>query len=391
MKNYNVTYVAGTLTITKAPLTIAAGTYSKKQGEAMPEFTLTYTGFKNNETKDVLTKQSEVSCQATEASAPGEYPVIVSGAEARNYNISYTNGKLIVTEADAVVVKAKSYTRKYGEANPTFEYTTEGAELIGQPVITCEATATSPVGTYDIIVSKGTVENYNVTYVAGTLTITKAPLTIAAGIYSKKQGDPMPEFTLTYTGFKNNETKDVLTKQPTVTCEATVASAPGEYPVTVSGAEAQNYDISYTDGKLVVVAADAVVVKAKSCTRGYGEANPTFEYTVEGAELIGQPVITCEATATSPVGTYDIIVSKGTVENYNVTYVAGTLTITKAPLNIAAGTYTKKQGDPMPEFTLTYTGFKNNESKDVLTVMPTATTTATVESAPGEYDRHCRN
>ena len=152
----------------------------------MPEFTLTYTGFKNNETKDVLTKQSVVTCEATESSAPGEYPVIVSGAEARNYNISYTNGKLIVTEADAVVVKAKSYTRKYGEANPTFEYTTEGAELIGQPVITCEATATSPVGTYDIIVSKGTVENYNVTYVAGTLTITKVPLNIAAGTYTKK-------------------------------------------------------------------------------------------------------------------------------------------------------------------------------------------------------------
>ena len=385
VKNYNVTYVAGTLTITKAPLTIAAGTYTKKQGETMPEFTLTYTGFKNNETKDVLTKQSVVTCEATESSAPGEYPVIVSGAEARNYNISYTNGKLIVTEADAVVVKAKSYTRKYGEANPTFEYTTEGAELIGQPVITCEATATSPVGTYDIIVSKGTVENYNVTYVAGTLTITKAPLTIAAGIYSKKQGDPMPEFTLTYTGFKNNETKDVLTKQPTVTCEATVASAPGEYLVTVSGAEAQNYDISYTDGKLVVVAADAVVVKAKSCTRGYGEANPTFEYTVEGAELIGQPVITCEATATSPVGTYDIIVSKGTVENYNVTYVAGTLTITKAPLTIAAGTYSKKQGEAMPEFTLTYTGFKNNETKDVLTKQPEVSCQATEASAPGEY------
>ena len=383
--NYNVTYVAGTLTITKAPLNIAAGTYTKKQGEAMPEFTLTYTGFKNNETKDVLTKQPEVSCQATEASVPGEYSIIVNGAEAQNYDISYTNGKLIVTEADAVIVKAKSYIRVYGEANPTFDFTVEGAELVGQPVITCEATVTSPVGTYDIIVSKGTVENYNVTYVAGTLTITKAPLTIAAGTYTKKQGEAMPEFTLTYTGFKNNETKDVLTKQAEVSCQATEASAPGEYPVSVSGAEARNYDISYTNGKLVVTEADAVIVKAKSYTRVYGEANPTFEYTVEGAELVGQPVITCEATVTSPVGTYDIIVSKGTVENYNVTYVAGTLTITKAPLTIAAGTYTKKQGEAMPEFTLTYTGFKNNETENVLTVKPTATTTATVESAPGEY------
>ena len=385
VSNYNVTYVAGTLTITKAPLTIAAGNYTKKQGEAMPEFTLTYTGFKNNETKDVLTKLPTVSCNATEASAPGEYPVSVSGAEAQNYDISYTNGKLIVTEADPVTITAKSYTRQYGDDNPTFDFTVEGAELVGKPTITCEATATSPVGTYDIIVSKGTVSNYNVTYVAGTLTITKAPLNISVGTYTKKQGDPMPEFTLTYTGFKNNETKAVLTKRPTATCEADKTSAPGEYPITVSGAEAQNYDISYTNGKLIVVDADAIVIKANSYTRQYGDANPTFDYTVEGEGLEGTPEISCEATATSPVGTYDIIVSRGTVTNYNVTYVAGTLTITKAPLNIAAGTYTKKQGDPMPEFTLTYTGFKNDETENVLTTKPTVSCNATEASVPDEY------
>ena len=383
--NYNVTYIAGTLTITKAALNIAASTYTKKQGDPLPEFALTYTGFKNNETTDVLTKQPTISCEATEASAPGEYPVTVSSAEAENYNISYTNGKLVVIDADAIVIKAKSYTREYGKANPIFEYTTEGAELKGEPVITCIANETSPVGTYPIIVSKGTVTNYNVTYVAGTLTITKAPLTIAAGTYTKKQGEPMPEFTLTYTGFKNGETENVLTKQPTVSCQATAASAPGEYPVTVSGAEAQNYKISYTNGLLIVVDADAVVIQAKSYTREYGEANPTFEYTVEGATLEGTPEISCEATVTSPVGTYDIVVKQGTVTNYNVTYIAGSLTIEPAPLTVAAGTYTKKQGDPMPEFTLTYTGFKNSETEDVLTIKPTATTTATADSGPGEY------
>ena len=322
---------------------------------------------------------------ATEASAPGEYPVMVSGAEAQNYALSYINGKLIVVDADAVIIMAKNYTREYGDPNPVFEYTVEGAELEGEPVLTCSATATSPVGTYPIVVSKGSVTNFNVTYVSGTLTITKAPLNIAVGTYTKKQGEAMPEFMLTYSGFKNDETKDVLTKQPEVSCQATEASAPGEYPVIVSGAEAQNYDISYTNGKLIVTEADLVTITAKSYTREYGEENPTFEYTVEGAALDGTPEITCEATATSPVGTYAIVIKQGTVTNYNVTYVAGTMTITKAPLTIAAGTYTKEQGDPMPEFTLTYSGFKNNETEDVLTKKPTATTTATVDSEPGEY------
>lgn len=385
VENQNVTFVNGTLTITKAPLTIGAGTYTKKQGEPMPEFTLSYTGFKNGETKDVLTKQPTVMCEANASSAPGEYPVTVSGAEAQNYAISYTNGKLIVTDADAIIVKAKSYTREYGDANPTFEFTVEGASLDGVPEISCVATATSPVGTYDIVVMKGTVKNYNVTYVVGTLTITKAPLTITAGTYTKKQGEAMPEFTLSYTGFKNGETKDVLTKQPTVSCEANASSAPGEYSVTVSGAEAQNYEISYVNGKLIVTEADAVVVRANSYTREYGDANPVFGFTSEGASLDGTPEIVCEATATSPVGTYDIVVKQGTVKNNNVTYVAGTLTITKAPLNISTGNYTIMQGDPIPEFTLTYTGFKNNETKDVLTKQTIVSCSATETSGPGEY------
>ena len=385
VSNYNVAYVKGTLTITKAPLTIAATTYTKKQGEEMPEFTLTYAGFKNDDTKDVLMKQPIASCEANEASAPGEYPVTVSGAEARNYDISYTNGKLIVTEADAVIVTAKSYTRLYGDENPIFEYTVDGADLEGTPEIVCEATALSPAGTYDIIVRQGTVGNYNVTYVAGKLTIEKAPLNIAVGDYTKKQGEPMPEFKLSYAGFKNSETEEVLTKQPVVNCIATEASTPGEYPITISGAEAENYSISYSHGKLVVIDADPVTITAKSYTREYGESNPILEFETEGAALSGTPEIICEATATSPVGTYDIIVKQGTISNYNVAYVKGTLTITKAPLNIAATAYTKKQGEEMPPFTLSYTGFKNNETKDVLTKQPEVSCNANETSAPGEY------
>ncbi|MBO7645783.1 MAG: hypothetical protein J6S52_02090, partial [Prevotella sp.] len=177
--NYNDTYVNGTLTIEKAPLTITAGTYTKKQGEALPEFTVEYAGFKNDETEEALTKKPVLTCEATPASAPGEYEITVSGAEADNYKISYVKGKLTVTDADPVTVTAKSYTRKYGEANPEFGFTSEGASLEGTPEIICEATETSAVGTYPIVISKGSVENYNVTYVNGTLTIEKAEQTIA--------------------------------------------------------------------------------------------------------------------------------------------------------------------------------------------------------------------
>ena len=161
--------------------------------------------------------------------------------------------KVTTGVSDAVTLTARSYTRQYGEANPTFGYdVTSGSITSGTPTITCSATKTSAVGTYPIVISKGSVSNSDVTLVNGTLTITRAPLTVSAGNYTKQEGDPNPTFTPTFSGFKNNETKSVLTKQPTVTTTATTSSPAGTYLVTVSGAEAQNYSISYVNGTLTV-------------------------------------------------------------------------------------------------------------------------------------------
>ena len=261
-----MTYVNGKLTITKAPLTITAKSYTIKQGDALPTFEAEYSGFKNNETASVLTTQPTITTSATSASAPGTYDIVVSGAVAGNYDITYVKGTLTITAADPVTVTAKSYSRIYGEANPAFEYTTSGATLSGTPSITCAATVTSPVGEYDIVASKGTVTNYNVTYVNGKLTITKAPLTITAKSYTIKQGDALPTFEAEYSGFKNNETKAVLSAQPTITTSATSASEPGTYDIVVSGASATNYEISYVKGTLTISAVEVEPVTETETT-----------------------------------------------------------------------------------------------------------------------------
>ena len=382
---YEISYIPGTLTITKAPLSISAGNYTKKQGDAMPVFKASYAGFKNGENESVLTKQPVFSCEANEASVPAEYAVTISGADAENYDISYEQGRLTVVEADAVVVRAKSYSRQYGDENPVFEFETDGAALDGTPEIVCSAVANSPVGSYTIEVKQGSIKNYNVHFESGSLVITKAPLSISAGNYTKKQGDAMPVFKASYAGFKNGENESVLTKQPVFSCEANEASAPAEYAVTISGADAENYAISYEQGHLTVVEADAVVVRAKSYSRQYGDDNPVFEFETEGAALDGTPEIVCSAVANSPVGSYTIEVKQGSIKNYNVHFESGSLVITKAPLSISAGNYTKKQGDAMPVFKASYVGFKNGEDESVLTKQPVFSCEANEASAPAEY------
>jgi hypothetical protein len=91
-----------------------------------------------------------------------------------------------------------------------------------------------------------------------TVTISKAPLTISVGEYTMAEGDQVPEFKLQYDGFKGNDTEAVLTTKPTITCKATSESAPGRYEIIVSGAEAQNYNISYQSGWLTIEVAQGM-------------------------------------------------------------------------------------------------------------------------------------
>ena len=257
-KNYTFKYVPAKLTVTKAPLKVKADDKTRVENTDNPVLTVTYTGFKNSETEAVLDTKPTVTTTATKASAPGTYPITVSGGSAKNYTLSYENGTLTVT-AGTLVLTARSYSRVYGEENPTFGFDQSGtATLRGTPAISCSATKTSPVGTYDIVIAKGSVENEDVTYVNGTLTITKAELTVKADDATRFEGEENPVFTLTYSGWKNGETEAVLTKKPVATTTANLESKPGEYAITVSGGEATNYSFKYVEGKLTVIEHDGI-------------------------------------------------------------------------------------------------------------------------------------
>ena len=198
--------------------------------------------------------------------------------EGKEYPALKNNPSTVLhAEADPVTVTAKSYSREYGEANPTFEFTSEGAALNGTPEITCEATASSPVGTYPIIIKKGSVTNYNDTYVNGTLTITKAPLTVTVEDATREQYLDNPEFVITYTGWKVSDDESVLTKKPTATTTATKDSPVGTYAIVVSGGEAKNYELNYQNGVLTIIE-----------STGIGEitvTSPADVYTLQGHKV----------------------------------------------------------------------------------------------------------
>ena len=185
-----------------------------------------------------------------------EYATLIVPDEAMSdyqTTVPWSNFGTILGSSQATIVTANSYTREYGEPNPIFEYTT-GIPLNGTPSITCTADETSAPGVYPIVIAKGTETNSGLIYVNGTLTITKAPLTITAKSYTVYEGDDMPIFEVEYEGLKNDETgSDLDLTAFAISCTASDTNTEGTYDITVSGAASDNYDISYVAGKLTVV------------------------------------------------------------------------------------------------------------------------------------------
>ena len=108
----------------------------------------------------------------------------------------------------------------------------------------------APVGTYQITPNGLTSENYDITFVSGTLTVDKKSLTVAANDITIDHGAAAPAYTYSVTGLVNGES---LTTEPALSCDYAQGDGIGTYPISISGAAASaNYTISYTPGTLTV-------------------------------------------------------------------------------------------------------------------------------------------
>jgi hypothetical protein len=240
--------------------------------------------------------------------------------------------------AASLIITANNQTKVYGAAIPTLTASYSGfvngdtaASLTTQPTLTTTATATSNVGAYSITASGAANANYTITYVAGTLTVTPAALTITADNKTKVYGAAIPTLTASYSGFVNGDTAASLISLPTFSTTATSASHVGAYCITADGAASPNYTITYVAGTLTVNPA-TLTVTADNKVKVVSGPMPTLTYTVTG--LVGsetlqtEPTLSTDATSTSPVGTYAITATGATAStDYTIGYVAGTLTV----------------------------------------------------------------
>ena len=275
------------------------------------------------------------------------------------------------------VITADDKSRPYGDENPALTYTTSVA-VSGEPALTTTATKTSTVGDYDIVVGKGTIKGSFIA-VNGKLTVTKAPLTITAKSYTITQGDALPTFDAEYSGFKNDETADILTKKPTLTTSVTSSSEPGTFDIVASGAEAQNYEISYVKGTLtinpgvykLIYKVDGEVYKSYDVvydTAITPEAEPTKEgYTFSGWSEIPETMPAHDVTVT---GSFSI-------NSYKLTYtVDGEVYKT---YDIEYGATITPEAEPTKE------GYTFSGWSEIPATMPAHDVTVTGSFSKGQY------
>ena len=261
LTNYKLTYVAsGTYDITKAPLTVKYKGETITYGTA-PSGDLEYIGLVNGETEAVITAPTVDFSGITGANGyvpvlEGGYTLTPAGATAKNYDISYESGVLVV-EKRGVTVTLNDQGSVYGKSIEVKqdEYSVEN--LVGEDSFTLTITKQEGIKAGEYELSASTTENnyYIETLVKGKYVISKATLSVKivynynhvldVDVENISEGD----FTISYTGFVYTDSQeDLSTTTPVRVDVATLKariSEPGSYDIPYIEGEDDNYTFIY--------------------------------------------------------------------------------------------------------------------------------------------------
>lgn len=434
--NYSISYVGADLIVDQRAITVTAGNQSKTYGDSLALDSLAFSvaNLANGELIDSVTLISATGIDADTTADAGIYADEIlatgvsgsNGFNAANYDITYLSADLTVDQR-AITVAAANQSKAYGDALTldTTGFTATNlanAELITAVTLNSatgiDADTTADAAIYaDEIVASGVLgangfseANYDITYQAGDLEVRQREVSVTLGNQSKTYGDAL---TLDNTAFiatnlvNGNQIDTVnvasLAGADTDTT-ANVATYSGDIVgsgVTGSGGfNSSNYAISYVAGDLTVDPR-AITVTAGNQSKTYGDnldlGNSAFTATnLANGETIGSVTLTSANATNTGAGAdvylNDIAASNASggsfnAANYSITYQSGDLTVDKATLTVRADDKSINEGDNLPAFTQTISGFVNGETLETsdLSGSGEATTTAVDGGPSGNY------
>jgi gliding motility-associated-like protein len=351
--NYTLTQPSATGTIRPAPLTVTGIKAENKVYDGTTSAVINISGAALNGiySPDVVSIVSiGVTAAFSTKNAGTSVPVLItgfalSGTDAGNYSIEQPEVAADIA-ARTVSLTAQNLVKNYHSpltfSGTEFSVTglVQGDPLPSVFLSSPGAAELAAAGVYPITITGGTLQNYSVVWVNGTLTVMKNEIIATADNKSRVYGMINPKFTITYSGFVKGEDISVLDVQPVATSDASENSDAGTYPITLSGGSDSNYNVVLVNGSLEIRKA-TLTVTAENKTRPYGSPNPPFTFAYTGF-VFGQtansidnpPIAATSADMDSDVGDYEISLSGGSDNNYTFLYIAGKLSIAKGDQEI---------------------------------------------------------
>ena len=359
--NYILTQPTTTASITPVVLTVTANNdsrsydgmgYSGGNG-------VSYMGFVNGETNNVLGGSLVYSGNSQGAVNVGSYTITPGGLTSGNYAISFENGTLIIG-ATTLTVSANNAVRGYGQTNPVFTVSYSGfvngdnsGSLGGTLLVGSVAGTNSAVGSYAIVASGLSSTNYAISYTNGVLSVTNGELTVSASNQSKVYGATLV-FAGTEFSVSGLVSTDSVSGASLSSLGAGAGAGTGTYGISITNAAGDagltNYQITYVPGSLTVGQA-GLGVSANNAVRGYGQTNPVFTVSYSGfvngdnsGSLGGTLLVGSVAGTNSAVGSYAIVASGLSSTNYAISYTNGVLSVTNGELTVSASNQSKVYG-----------------------------------------------
>ena len=410
--NYDLSYETGDLVVNQRAVTLTASQQERIYGDAMvlddTAFTVTDLDgdavLPNGEVIDTVALNTATGVDVVTTSNVGTYADEIAitgqagsnGFSAGNYDLTYVTGDLVVNQR-AVTLTALQQERIYGNAMVLDDTAFRVTDLDGDAVLPngevvdtvvlnsvtgVDVTTTSNVGTYlDEIAITGQAGsngfdagNYDLSYVEGDLVVNQRAVTLTASQQERIYGDTMVLDTTAFTVtdldgdsvLPNGEVVDTVALNSVTGVDVTTSSNVGTYVDEIeitgqagsNGFSADNYDLSYVTGDLVVNQR-AVTLTASQQERIYGDAMVLDDTSFTVTDLDGDSVLPngevvdtvaldsvtgVDVTTTSNVGTYadeiaitDQAGSNGfDAGNYDLTYVTGDLVVNQRSVTLTA-------------------------------------------------------
>lgn len=223
-----------------------------------------------------------------------------------------------------------------------------------------------------------------------TLTVGKASLLIRANDTMKYQYQPLPVFTLTYTGFVNGDTATSLLTQPVISTSANTNSPQGQYPIVVAGATSNNYTITYQNG-LLTIAGQSQNISFTDTVKSYGDTDFATASVNTGLPVTytsSNPAVAM-ITADGKIhitgaGSDMITVSQAGNATYGSVSQSFPLTVLPASLSIKVNNETSVYQQSPPAFSAVYTGLVNGDTPESLQTV-FSSVGSDPKAAPGVY------